>query len=132
MALLESWAFIGAIGYLGWNPTRDDAPPLEVNLELDKYEPLPTCNKYNKEILLSKVLPLTRARDFLKIITSFVGLIKPFSNHDLSLYYTLTRKWDNDPENAENHKLGERTLYITVFDHKERTLILEFLDDVWA
>ena len=112
-----------------WNPTWDDAPPLEINLELDKYEPLPTCNKDNKEILRSKVLPLTRARDFLKSVTSFAGLIKPFVNPDLSLYYTLTRKrtpvlwWnrDNEPENAENHKLGERTLYITVFDHKERT-----------
>ncbi|KAF8799329.1 hypothetical protein BYT27DRAFT_7201855 [Phlegmacium glaucopus] len=84
------------------------------------------------------MLPLTRARDFLKIITSFAGLIEPFSSPDLSLYYTLTRKrpskqsvpadednerenGDNEPENAEKHKLGERLLYITVFDHKERT-----------
>ena len=117
-----------------WNPPGDDAPPLEIILELDKYEhnPLPTCNKDNEEILRFKVLPLTRARDFLKIITSFAGLIEPFSNPDLSLYYTLTRKrpskksvlWgnrDNEPENVEKHKLGERTLYVTVFDHKERT-----------
>ena len=124
-----------------WNPTRDDAPPLEIILELDKYEhkPLPTCNKDNEEILRSKVLPLTRARDFLKIITSFAGLIDPFNNPDLSLYYTLTRKRpskkslpadiknkhrkrDNEPENMEkDNKIGERTLYITVFDHKERT-----------
>ena len=122
-----------------WNPTRDDAPPLEITLKLDKYEhnPLPTCNKDNEEILRSKMLPLTRARDFLKIITSFAGLIEPFSNADLSLYYTLTRKRpykksdgdsdtesenaDTEPENAEKDKLGERTLYITVFDHKERT-----------
>ena len=39
-----------------------------------------------------KVLPRTRAQDFLKIIMSFAGLIEPFSNPDLSLYYTLTRK----------------------------------------
>ena len=80
----------------------------------------------------------------MKIITSFAGLIEPFTNPDLSLYYTLTRKRpskksngdrdtesenadtesesvDTEPENAEKLKLGERTLYITVFDHKERT-----------
>jgi hypothetical protein len=86
------------------------------------------------------VLPLTRARDFLKIITLFAGLIEPFGNPNLSLssYYTLTRKRlseesvpadnendhsdsDNEPENAENYILGESTLYIKVFDHKERT-----------
>ena len=117
-----------------WNPPGDDAPPLEIILELDKYDhnPLPTCNKDNEEILQSGVLPLTRARDFLKIITSFAGLIEPFNNPEISLYYTLTRKrpfkesvlWgdmDTGPENAEKHKLGERTLYITAFDHKERT-----------
>ena len=118
-----------------WNPTMDGAPPLEIILELDKYEPFNTCNKYNEEILRYKP-SLTRARDFLKIITSCTGLIEPFTNSDLSLYYTLTRKRpskrsvsadienrdkDNETENAEKHKLGERTLYITVFDHKERT-----------
>ena len=129
---LEAGLSVVRLAIWAWNPTRDYAPPLEINLELDKYEPLPTCNKDNEEILEYKVLPLTRARDFLKSITSFVGLIKPFSNPDLSLYYTLTRNrpsarsvlwWDIDsePENLENHKLGERTLYITVFDHKERT-----------
>ena len=78
-----------------WNPTRDKAPPpLEIIFKLDKYEhkPLPTCNKDNEEILQYNVLPLTRARNFLKIITSFAGLIEPFTNPDLSLYYTLTRK----------------------------------------
>ena len=117
-----------------WNPKRDDAPPLEIILKLDDHKPLPTCNKDNEEILRYKVLPLTRAREFLKIITSFAGLIEPFSNPNLSLYYTLTRKRpskesvpaehsdsDNESENAENKKLGESTLYITVFDHKERT-----------
>jgi transposase InsO family protein len=99
------------------NPTRDDTPPLEIILELDKYRPLPTCNKDNEEILQYKVLPLTRARDFLKIITSFAGLIELFSNPDLSLYYTLTRK----RRFKESARLGEWTLYITVFDHKERT-----------
>ena len=129
---LEVGLSVVRLAIWAWNPTGDDAPPLEINLELDKYEPLPTCNKDNKEILKYEVLPLTRARDFLKSITSFVGLIKPFSNPDLSLYYTLTRNrllkysgfgWveDNGPWDAERHKLGERTLYITVFDHKERT-----------
>ena len=131
---LEAGLSVMRLVIWAWNPTRDDTPPLEIILKLDKYEhnPLPTCNKDNEEILRSKVLPLTRARDFLKIITSFAGLIEPFSNPDLSLYYTLTRKrpfkenmlWGNrdiEPENVVNHKLGERTLYITVFDHKERT-----------
>ena len=135
-----SWLFLEAglsvvrLAIWAWNPTRDAAPPLEIIFELDKYEPLPTCNKDNKEILEYKVLPLTRARDFLKSITSFIGLIKPFSNPDLSLYYTLTRKrsfvslWNT--ENTENHhKLGERTLYITVFDHKERTTRVYTRDD---
>ena len=48
----------------------------------------------------------------------------------------MTRNWDNKPENSENesensenHKLGERTLYITVFDHKERTTRVYTRDD---
>ena len=129
---LEVGLSVMRLAIWAWNPTGDDAPPLEINLELDKYEPLPTCNKDNAEILRSSVLPLTRARDFLKNITSFVGLIKPFSNPDLSLYYTLTRRRtykesflrsvvDDEPWDAEKHELGGRTLYITVFDHKERT-----------
>ena len=129
---LEAGLSLVRLAIWAWNPTGDDAPPLEINFELDKYEPLPTCNKDNEEILGYKVLPLTRARDFLKSITSLVGLIKPFSNPDLSLNYTLTRnrefkngestritrdnEWD-----AKRHKPGERTLYITVFDHKECT-----------
>ena len=128
---LEAGLSVMRLAIWGWNPTKDDAaPPLEIILEL--YKPFPTCNKYNEEISQYKVLPLTRARDFLKIITSFAGLIEPFSNPDLSLYYTLTRKrpskkgvlWgdkDKELENAGEHKLGEWTLYITVFEHKERT-----------
>ena len=131
---LEVGLSVVRLAIWAWNPKSDDAPPLDIKLELDKYEPLPTCNKFNEEILghIDKVLPLTRAQDFLKSITSFVGLIKPFSIPDLSLYYTLTwkrvckdnelrstpyyKRWD-----AETQKLGERTLYITVFDHKEGT-----------
>ena len=117
---LEAGLSVLRLAIWAWNPSRDDAsPPLEIILELDKYEhkPLPTCNKDNEEILQYNVLPLTRARDFLKIITSFAGLIEQFTNPDLSLYYTLTRKRPS----KESIKLGERTLYITVFDHKERT-----------
>ena len=123
---LEAGLSVMRLAIWAWNPTKDGAPPLEIILELDKCEPLPTCNKDNEEILEYKVLPLTRERDFLKIITSFAGLIEPFRNPDLSLYYTFTRKrpskksvlWWN---NAKKHRLGERTLYITVFEHKERT-----------
>ena len=91
---LEIGLSVVRLAIWSWNPTWDDAPPLEIVLKLDKYEhdPLPTCNKDDAEILQNKVLPLTRARDFLKTITSFSGLIEPFSNPDLSLYYTLTRK----------------------------------------
>ena len=135
---LEAGLSVVRLAIWAWNPTGADAPPLEINLELDKYEPLPTCNKHNEEIIEYKMLPLTRARDFLKSITSFVGLIKPFSNPDLSLYYTLTRKRVHKnnasesfyvPWDAERHKPGERTLYITVFDHKERTTRVYTRDD---
>ena len=137
---LEVGLSIMRLAIWAWNPTTDDAPPLEIVFELDKYEPLPTCNKFNEEILHFKVLPLTRARDFLKSITSFVGLIKPFSIPDTSLYYTLTRKypskkdvdceiWEDAPGFTENDILGERTLYITVFDHKERTTRVYTRDD---
>jgi hypothetical protein len=63
---LEAGLSVMRLAVWAWNPTRDDAPPLEIILELDKYEhkPLPTCNKDNEDILEYKVLPLTRARDF--------------------------------------------------------------------
>ena len=125
---LEGGLSVMRLAIWGWNPTWDDAPPLEIIVKLDKYEHnlLPTCNKDRDEIIEYNVLPLTRARDFLKIITSFAGLIEPFRNPDLSLYYTLTRRRpdrDNDPDNAEKQilVLGGWVLYITVFDHKERT-----------
>jgi hypothetical protein len=139
---LEAGLSIMRVVIWAWNPTWDDAPPLEFILKLDKHKPLPTCNKDNEEILRQRVLPLTRAQDFLKIITSFAGLIEPFRNSGLSLYYTLTRRhlfeetapqrefknayvsdeeWERRNNETENAELGERTLYITVFDHRERT-----------
>ena len=36
---------------------------------------------------------------------------------------------DNEPENAGKHELGERTLYITIFNHKERTTRVYTRDD---
>ena len=50
---LEAGLSLIRLGVWAWNPTSDDAPPLEIILELDEYEnkPLPTCNKDNKEIL---------------------------------------------------------------------------------
>ena len=151
---LEAGLSVMQLAIWAWNPTRDDAPPLEIILELDKYEhsPFPTCNKNSEEIFRSTVLPLIRARDFLNMITSFTGLIEPFNNPNLSLYYTLTRKVspkksvpadiennhrnmdnkaerNNQSENEEKHKLGEWILYITVFDHKERTTRVYTRDD---
>ena len=60
---LEAGLSIVRLAIWASNPTWDDAPPLEIILELDKYEhePFPTCNKDNTEILRYKVLPLTRA-----------------------------------------------------------------------
>ena len=45
---LEVGLSVVRLAIWAWNPTGDDAPPLEINLELDQYEPLPTCNKYNE------------------------------------------------------------------------------------
>ena len=71
---LEAGLSVVRLAIWAWNPTTDDAPPLEINLELDKYEPLPTCNKDNKEILTYQVLPLTRARDFLSFLSAHLTL----------------------------------------------------------
>ena len=109
----------------GCNPTRNDTSPLEIVLKLDKYDhkPLPTCKKDKMDILEYRVLPLTRARDYLKIITSFAKLVEPFSNPD----YTLTRNSDNESENlnAERPKLGERALYITAFVEVEIDVVID-------
>jgi hypothetical protein len=95
----------------GWNPTRDDAPPLQLTLGRDRYPPLPTCKLYDHDIETEKRLPLTRANQFLKSITSFTGVVERFDHPDVALYYTLTR-------DAISHT--EHVLYITIFDHKER------------
>ena len=86
------------------------SPPLKILLHLDENLSPHTYNNDYNDILKNKMLPLTRARDFLKIITSFGGLIEPFNNPDLSLYYTLTQK-----------RTGEWILYITIFDLKWHT-----------
>jgi hypothetical protein len=102
----------------GLNPKGDDAPPLELVLRLDHDTTLlPTCNLDDGRILQQKVLPLTRSNQFLNMITSFAGLIERFTHPDLTLYYTLTRV--TDPERSD--ETGKRVLYITLFDHKERT-----------
>ena len=44
---LEAGLSVVRLAIWASNPKSDDAPPLEINLELDKYEPLPTCNKGN-------------------------------------------------------------------------------------
>ena len=97
----------------------DDAPPLEFVLALDDEPPLPTCNKYNEYINEDKVLPLTRADQFLNSLTSFAGLIDRFDHPDLTLYYCLTRQ--RALGIGSETTLGEWILYVAVFDHKERT-----------
>ena len=94
------------------NPQSDDAPPLKFVLALDDKPPLPTCSKYNEFIDDDKVLPLTRADQFLNSVTSFTGLINRFDHPDLTLYYALTR---------QQAPVSGWVLYIAVFDHKERT-----------
>jgi hypothetical protein len=106
----------------GWNPTGDDAPPLQLILGRDRYPPLPTCKLYDHDIEMAKILPLTRANQFLNSITSFTGVVERFDHPDVTLYYTLTRNAfaHADSHNATLHKPGEHALYITIFDHKER------------
>ena len=72
------------------NPQSDDAPPLEFILALDNEPPLPTCNKYIEYVDEDKVLPLTRASQFLDSVTSFAGLVDRFDHPDRTLYYALT------------------------------------------
>ena len=103
----------------GLNPEGDDAPPLELNLRLDHSTILPTCNAGDSLIHLQKTLPLTRSSQFLNMVTSFAGLIERFTHPDLTLYYTLTRKRIISPEASD--QASRRVLYITIFDHKERT-----------
>jgi hypothetical protein len=44
---LESGLSVMRLAIWAWNPTKDDAPPLEIILELDEHKPFPTCNKVN-------------------------------------------------------------------------------------
>lgn len=97
----------------GLNPDFDDAPPLHLKLMLDKRPSLLDCMEYDDGV--KDALPLTRASEFLESITSFAGLVDRFDNPNLTLYYTLMRKNVLD-------KPSERMLYITIFDHTERTL----------
>jgi hypothetical protein len=103
----------------GLNPQSDDAPPLEFVLAVDDEPPLPTCNKYREYIDEDKVLPLTRADQFLNSVASFAGFIDRFDHPDLTLYYCLTRQRALSIESET--ALGDWVLYIAVFDHKERT-----------
>jgi hypothetical protein len=136
---LESGLSVVRMILWGLNPKGDDAPPLGLVLKLDHDTTfLPTCNLDDTHILRHKVLPLTRATQFLNMITSFAGLVERFTRPDLTLYYTLTRKQSvtdtecsdeigsperlDDIRSLEHSKeAGKRVLYITLFDHKERT-----------
>ena len=44
---LEGGLSVVRLAIWAWNPVTDDAPPLVINLLLERYEPLPTCNKGN-------------------------------------------------------------------------------------
>jgi hypothetical protein len=114
---LEAGLSIVRIILWGLNPKGDDAPPLELKVKLDKHSPLPTCTSSANDIEKETVLPLVRAKEFLETITSYAGLVKQFSDPALTLYYTLTRRYADDPQ----HILRQHVLYITVFHHTERT-----------
>ena len=88
-------------------------------MKLDEEPPLPTCNLYSNHIEERKILPLTRASQFLNSVTSFAGLVDRFEHPDLTLYYTLT--WKGTLGVDVEMSPAERILYVTVFDHKERT-----------
>ena len=121
---LEAGLSIIRIVLWGLNPKGYDAPPLELKLRLDHGAILPTCNVDNTRIMQQKFLPLTRSSQFLNMVTSFAGLIERFIHPDLTLYYTLTRKRIINPEASSldhSDEAGRRVLYITIFDHKERT-----------
>ncbi|KIJ27025.1 hypothetical protein M422DRAFT_260680 [Sphaerobolus stellatus SS14] len=107
----------------GSNPDWDDAPPLLFKLALSQCPPLPTCMQDVNEIKRTKILPLTRSSDFLSSITSFAGRVEGFDSPDVTLYYTLTRKLKlpADAPPKTRRQVGKRILYITIFDHKERT-----------
>jgi hypothetical protein len=104
----------------GLNPEYDNAPPLELNVKLDAHAPLPTCVSSAEVIEREKTLPLVRASEFLKQMTSYGGLLKRFNDPNLTLYYTLTRL-DPATSSSDVRPSTERVLYITIFDHTERT-----------
>jgi hypothetical protein len=123
---LEAGLSVLRIILWGWNPSDDDAPPLQLKLKLDEHSPLPTCTDSAEYIEKEKILPLIRTPEFLDTITSYTGLLKKFSDPPLTLYYTLTCRYDTtskaepDKTSAEP-RLGERVLYVTIFHHTERT-----------
>ena len=120
---LEAGLSVIRIILWGINPKGDDAPPLEFTFKLDKHAPLPTCCKSAEEIEELKVLPLVRATEFLEAITSYAGILHRFSDIRLTLYYTLTRRFNvsSNPDSNPEPSFSERVLYITIFDHTEKT-----------
>ncbi|KAL0955451.1 hypothetical protein HGRIS_001693 [Hohenbuehelia grisea] len=95
-----------------WNPKWDDnEAPLEISLQLSTHCPLPTCNKFSEELDEEEVLPLTRSREFLKAITSFVGLLDPVEGiqEGIALYYAMS--WCGT--------LSMRVLYVVLHNYKE-------------
>lgn len=97
------------MGVWAWNPNWDDTS-LDFRLKLAPYSPLPTCDKFSEHLDQEKVLPLTRSREFLGEMTSFVGWLEPLRvmEDGVAVYYTLTRSKD-----------GERVLYVTISESSE-------------
>lgn len=112
---IEATLSIVRVVLWSWNPASDNPNPIKFSLELSSYPPLSTCNKSGQDIHPEKTLPLVRAPEFLESFTAYAGLLSRFDDPGISLFYTLTRKAADAPG------IYERVLYITLFDHKERT-----------
>ncbi|KAF4584645.1 hypothetical protein EYR40_004633 [Pleurotus pulmonarius] len=102
------------------NPSFDEHTNLTFKLQLEKSNPLPTCNKFSEELEANGVIPLARSREFLGQITSFVGLLEPFKSDGdgVALYYTMSvQRGPVKPEWMSAKQ--QRVLYITIYEYTE-------------
>ncbi|GLB39942.1 hypothetical protein LshimejAT787_0704520 [Lyophyllum shimeji] len=107
----------------GYNPRWDDLEPIKLGLELGAHPPLSTCNKSADEIFGDKLLPLVRAKDFIRHTRLYTGFLKPVNNTDMSIYYTLTRR------SAKGQGSSQRVLFITFVDKHERASKVYYVDN---
>lgn len=97
-----------------YNPVCFRLANIKHSLPLNLHPPLSTCNKTSDEIFGDRLLPLTRAQEFIKHIRLYTGYVKPIEDTDMAIYYTLTRT------SVEGPGCSERVLFITFVDKNER------------